>query len=784
MSWIRLELAAWLWMSMLAPATLAQEQPPVRPGEELEEQVRVRVLTVRLRVQPTRLAEPGECAALAVEDLKVSLRGERVRDPRAMRLDRERRPALHALLIDTSGSMAGKLDYVRSAASEYVRRLRPEDAKALVATFDESVILSQGVTADRGRLIAAIDGLRMGNSTSILDGLDYLIREMSAHRERPVLLLLTDGVDTASLHEIDDVRRLVQDRPDLTIFVIGLALPPISRFGSSGLISSRRFLYRLAARSNGAFFNVPTGSRLNRVYRRIRDMLENEATLSIDDPDPDAKPGRVKVSSRTLGCRVTVFREGKEPGPDPRREPIVRPLPELPQTLPLPPHPIYREIYVRSPNPEVDPACRQEKGDVDPGMDESSEQFWFMNVEPGRIRGCGLDLTMDYDLLYDPYAPGWVEPNTWIGLKTRPFEIPVPALRDLPARPEQVLDRLAGFALTAADAELEIDHRKRPEADHARPYHDYLGLNHGRIFFDMRPSLARALLLQPDYGEWVSGKLHEEAQLDLQSLVERLRRDAPDRSDEELRAAVNQSKEGRRILARTATPSELDLQRHLTAWLGDISVHELFARWEALWIDRSVEGTRSSLPDGSFPDAWRELRRVFFVPSYARVLTLLHPVHDSETDRIGFYRMVLPRPSWLRRRVKGWKKRPDYSDLPVDLVPDIPFGFWAIGQIVHEKPDLAAHLRERGYRTVSVTYELLGKPRKRDPGRAFRETRVTVVLESPRPGESERPPRLRLTADVGLPEKKSPRRPHLDRVDLVVTGDPRLEELARTGEVP
>ena len=186
---------------------------------------------------------------------------------------------------------------MRAAASRYVEQLRPDHENALVVSFDESVLLHQGVTADRDRLIEAIARVRMGHSTSMLDGLYYVVRELSTHRERPVVLLLTDGVDTTSLYERDDVRRLAASRPDLSVFSIGLGLPQIQSSGPSGLNSSKRFLQRLSAATNGKFFDVPTGGRLDRVYTRIREMLDNEAILTVTDPRPEAKPGTLTVRS-------------------------------------------------------------------------------------------------------------------------------------------------------------------------------------------------------------------------------------------------------------------------------------------------------------------------------------------------------------------------------------------------------------------------------------------------------------------------------------------------------
>lgn len=106
-------------------------------------------------------------------------------------------------------------------------------------TSVDSVLLHQGVTGDRELLEDAIERLRPGLSTALNDGLHYVAQEMSAHRERPVIILLSDGHDTSSIHEREDVMDLLDRRPDLTVFTIGFHLPFMTTGGPPGFNSIR-----------------------------------------------------------------------------------------------------------------------------------------------------------------------------------------------------------------------------------------------------------------------------------------------------------------------------------------------------------------------------------------------------------------------------------------------------------------------------------------------------------------------------------------------------------------
>jgi len=744
--------------------------------EEIEERARARLITARLRILPTWGAEPGACLEFDERDLKVTLRGKRV-GVESIELDRRRGRTLHALLIDTSGSMANSLDYVRFAAREYIDRLDPEYDRALIVTFDDSVLLHQGVTGEREMLAAAVDRVRPGRSTALNDGLHYVAQEMSAHRERPVIVLLSDGFDTSSLHQREDVRDLLDRRPDLTVFTIGFNLPPLVSGGPPGVTSIRRYLHRLAHSTNGKFFDVPTGSRLDDVYRRISETLNTEAILRVVDPDPADDPGKLKVSATKKGCMIQLFKT-RSPTEDPLARPIERPWADPPFTIDLPPDPRYLRTATNRAYHTADPECAPTDDPPHGRNDIELEALWHADVETGAIRGCTLDVTMDVGPLFDLQAMAipnpWMVWNAFLKTKTRRFEMLVPDLHALPRRPDQVARQLADLAIEVADQEIERDSRKKPYRRHARPYHDLPTVVHGRTFFDLRERLARGLFSYPDYRRWVLDKLAEETEEDMQDLRERFRRRAPSASDEAIELALAQSEEGRRIRDRAENPSPLDLTRHLAAWLGDVPALELFERWETERID----GLLADDPPGSdvevFAERWSALRSLLFAASYARELTLLTPAYDPGLDRIGFYRVVLPRPAWYQARIRNYRNHPGWTDLPFDLVPERPMAHVAFDWLLIENPDVADHLRSQGYRVTGLDYSSFAKPRKQSPEKAFRQTRVAVDLAASQG-------RIRVEFDLER-QDLDVAQTRMVGLRLAVDGDPVMETLASAAQ--
>lgn len=103
-----------------------------------------------------------------------------------------------ALLIDTSRSTQNKLDKIRKAALTFIRQLLPND-RVMVVSFDEKVRFVCDFTNNHAELERAVKSLKTSYLTSLYDAIDLTINEkMSRVQGRKAIVILTDGVDTAS----------------------------------------------------------------------------------------------------------------------------------------------------------------------------------------------------------------------------------------------------------------------------------------------------------------------------------------------------------------------------------------------------------------------------------------------------------------------------------------------------------------------------------------------------------------------------------------------------------
>jgi VWFA-related protein len=105
-----------------------------------------------------------------------------------------------ALLIDTSRSTHNKLGSIRKAAETFIKQLLPND-RIMVVSFDDKVRFVCDFTSDHAELKRAVNSLKSNYATSLYDAIHLTINEkMSKIQGRKAIVVLTDGVDTASKH--------------------------------------------------------------------------------------------------------------------------------------------------------------------------------------------------------------------------------------------------------------------------------------------------------------------------------------------------------------------------------------------------------------------------------------------------------------------------------------------------------------------------------------------------------------------------------------------------------
>lgn len=181
----------------------------------------------------------------------------------------EQLPLNVVLLLDRSASMSGeKLEKARAAAAMFVERLRPDDRLEIIA-FNQraTVVPSRAVSPDATALAA----LTARGSTALYDAMVVAAhqvrrgREAAARETRDVIIVLSDGEDTSSLIDFDEVQPVLRRSGAL---VYGISL----RVGPHGEWLGATWPLQQLARDTGALaVGVPRLEMLTDLYAQIAD---------------------------------------------------------------------------------------------------------------------------------------------------------------------------------------------------------------------------------------------------------------------------------------------------------------------------------------------------------------------------------------------------------------------------------------------------------------------------------------------------------------------------------
>ena len=201
---------------------------------------------------------------------------------------RRPQPIALSLLLDSSASMEDKLQLLQVAATNFVKRLKPNDL-AQVIDFDSRVSIRQGFTSNQGELEAAILQTVSGGSTSLHNAIYVSLKELGKVKaqsdedvRRQALIVFSDGEDTSSLVSFEEVLDLAK-RSETAIFTIAL------RGGDSsarGFREAEFIMRQLAQETGGRAFFPSRIEDLNGVYGQIADELASQYTLGYTSKNP------------------------------------------------------------------------------------------------------------------------------------------------------------------------------------------------------------------------------------------------------------------------------------------------------------------------------------------------------------------------------------------------------------------------------------------------------------------------------------------------------------------
>ena len=185
-------------------------------------------------------------------------------------------PVTVGLVVDNSGSMSPKRPEVIAAALAFARSSNPAD-QMFVVMFNENV--SFGLPDDTPftdqvpQLQFALSRIAANGMTALYDAVAAALEHLQkGNRDKKVLIVISDGGDNASKHNLAQIRAMA-GHPDAIIYTIGL-------FIAEDVDRNPGVLKQLAKDTGGEAFLPESVSDVLPICERIARDIRNQYTIA------------------------------------------------------------------------------------------------------------------------------------------------------------------------------------------------------------------------------------------------------------------------------------------------------------------------------------------------------------------------------------------------------------------------------------------------------------------------------------------------------------------------
>jgi Ca-activated chloride channel family protein len=186
-------------------------------------------------------------------------------------------PFAVAILLDSSGSMEGRMTLARAAAIRFLDSLRENDVAA-VYRFYSKIELMQDFSSSRD-LTSLAYGVKAEGLTLLNDAIKRAAQDLAKRSEkRKAILVLSDGADYGSRASQNQALDAALDA-DVTIYTVEISSTethPAARPTAS--------LRAFANKSGGRYISTPGGQALREAFQEISEELSNQYTIGYQMP--------------------------------------------------------------------------------------------------------------------------------------------------------------------------------------------------------------------------------------------------------------------------------------------------------------------------------------------------------------------------------------------------------------------------------------------------------------------------------------------------------------------
>ena len=273
------------------PLALSQQKPQPTPTPDTQDQGSKEVITINAVRLPVTVLDKNKQPVtgltkndfLILEDKKPQV----IKGFSSFLDDKDSLPIYVVVLMDTSGSVAGKLKFEQEAAKNFIYTVtQTRKDRIAFATFDQDIKLHQDFTSKLDLLDKAVDNIgKPGNRTLFYDAIwQFCDEKLRGAPGRRVIVVITDGDDNnysnATLKDAIDIAQ----RTETTIFAVSTkaGLSGSAPGVEMGTVETKvdRDLQRLCEETGGSAFFTGDILELERAFTRISKELRSSYILT------------------------------------------------------------------------------------------------------------------------------------------------------------------------------------------------------------------------------------------------------------------------------------------------------------------------------------------------------------------------------------------------------------------------------------------------------------------------------------------------------------------------
>ena len=222
------------------------------------------------------------------------------------------------LLLDVSGSVEERMDFIRKAARDFLRTTSPQDRISIISFRDDVQVISDFST-DRAMLSRKLDEIDAGGGTALYDALGYVLSEplRRLRGERTAIVVMSDGDDNKSFLPFPAILEALTESGALVypLYVPSGLIPEASVPKPEITIDPLRTRYltlttraedegrKLATASGGIYYPIRRLEDLQKAYDDVVAQLRSAYTITYASNASSSTP-RVRVRTNRDGASV------------------------------------------------------------------------------------------------------------------------------------------------------------------------------------------------------------------------------------------------------------------------------------------------------------------------------------------------------------------------------------------------------------------------------------------------------------------------------------------------